>query len=470
MLCPVRWPFGVSILLVPALALAQPFGATDTEFRVNASTTYGQSAPSAAADGNGSFLVVWSDSGADGSGSGIFARRLDDRGTPLGSDFQVNSYTPDTQTSPAVAALSTSAFVVVWQSGGTVDHEDGDLTGVYARRMSESAFLGAAFRVNVYTTGAQSLPSVAADSTGAFVVVWQDTLATTLAHAFGVTGQRFSSTGARVGPPFRVNTSSTNSHRQPVVAESSAGAFTVFWKNVTLSDDVYAQRFTSAGAPSGTNFLVSSGHSVDGTDQIAAAWGPNGFMVAWKKNGTGVQNIFARRYSATGVSQGGEFQVDGGASYASEPSVVFDSSGGFLVSWTADDGDLEGVWARRFDSTGTALGAEFRVNTTTTSAQGSSAVAESAKGRYLLVWESNPTDGDGSGVFAQRACKSVAGDADGNGTIDVADVFYLINNLFAGGPAPVTSCDVNGDTMTDIADVFFLINYLFAGGPVPVCA
>ncbi|HNX50316.1 MAG TPA: hypothetical protein PKL08_09135 [Thermoanaerobaculaceae bacterium] len=29
------------------------------------------------------------------------------------------------------------------------------------------------------------------------------------------------------------------------------------------------------------------------------------------------------------------------------------------------------------------------------------------------------------------------GDLNGNGAIDVQDVFYLINFLFAGGPAPV---------------------------------
>jgi hypothetical protein len=62
----------------------------------------------------------------------------------------------------------------------------------------------------------------------------------------------------------------------------------------------------------------------------------------------------------------------------------------------------------------------------------------------------------------------IEGDVDGNGSIDVADVFYLVNYLFAGGPAPVCSGDVDGSTSTDIADVFYLINYLFAGGPPPV--
>ncbi len=61
-----------------------------------------------------------------------------------------------------------------------------------------------------------------------------------------------------------------------------------------------------------------------------------------------------------------------------------------------------------------------------------------------------------------------AGDVNGDGEINVQDVFYLINALFAGGPAPIGSGDVNGDTQVNVSDVFYLINYLFAGGPAPV--
>jgi hypothetical protein len=60
------------------------------------------------------------------------------------------------------------------------------------------------------------------------------------------------------------------------------------------------------------------------------------------------------------------------------------------------------------------------------------------------------------------------GDANGDGARDVADVFYIINYLFAGGPVPHGRANVNGDSAIDVADVFYLINYLFAGGPAPV--
>jgi hypothetical protein len=59
------------------------------------------------------------------------------------------------------------------------------------------------------------------------------------------------------------------------------------------------------------------------------------------------------------------------------------------------------------------------------------------------------------------------GDANGDGYVDVSDVFYLINFLFAGGPIPLGRANVNGDASLDISDVFYLVNFLFAGGPPP---
>jgi hypothetical protein len=60
------------------------------------------------------------------------------------------------------------------------------------------------------------------------------------------------------------------------------------------------------------------------------------------------------------------------------------------------------------------------------------------------------------------------GDVNGDGSFNVADVFYLINFLFAGGPPPVGESDMNGDGVVDVADVFYAINALFAGGAAPI--
>ncbi len=60
------------------------------------------------------------------------------------------------------------------------------------------------------------------------------------------------------------------------------------------------------------------------------------------------------------------------------------------------------------------------------------------------------------------------GDGNGDGVTDIADVFYLIQYLFAGGPAPQGDADANGDGTLDVGDLFYLINYLFGGGPPPI--
>jgi hypothetical protein len=65
----------------------------------------------------------------------------------------------------------------------------------------------------------------------------------------------------------------------------------------------------------------------------------------------------------------------------------------------------------------------------------------------------------------------VAGDANGDGVINVTDVVYLINYLFLipPGPAPIPleAGDVNCDGFVNVTDVVYLINYLFIDGPPP---
>lgn len=63
------------------------------------------------------------------------------------------------------------------------------------------------------------------------------------------------------------------------------------------------------------------------------------------------------------------------------------------------------------------------------------------------------------------------GDANADTKITVADVVYLINYLFKGGPppSPLIKGDVNADGRVTVADVVYLVSYLFKGGPVPHC-
>ncbi|MCC6962433.1 MAG: right-handed parallel beta-helix repeat-containing protein [candidate division Zixibacteria bacterium] len=70
-------------------------------------------------------------------------------------------------------------------------------------------------------------------------------------------------------------------------------------------------------------------------------------------------------------------------------------------------------------------------------------------------------------VFSFRVMK--IGDPDGNGQISISDAVFLINYIFAGGPAPVPllSGDADCSGAISISDAVYLINYIFAAGPAP---
>ncbi|HKC24925.1 MAG TPA: hypothetical protein VKF32_09295, partial [Thermoanaerobaculia bacterium] len=69
-------------------------------------------------------------------------------------------------------------------------------------------------------------------------------------------------------------------------------------------------------------------------------------------------------------------------------------------------------------------------------------------------------------VKSATSC-SIHGDSNGDHVLAVADVFFDINFLFAGGPRPAGFSDVDANGVLNVTDVFYLINYLFAGGPSP---
>ena len=68
------------------------------EFQVNTYTYDLQRDAAVASDGAGNFVVVWEGGySQDGSGRGVFGQRFDATGTPLGSEFQANTFSTNDQ-------------------------------------------------------------------------------------------------------------------------------------------------------------------------------------------------------------------------------------------------------------------------------------------------------------------------------------------------------------------------------------
>lgn len=85
----------------------------------------------------------------------------------------------------------------------------------------------------------------------------------------------------------------------------------------------------------------------------------------------------------------------------------------------------------------------------------------------LFVFRLTASSPSGTSVTLVSLAVSPNGDVNGDKLVTAADIFYLINYLFAAGAVPLGPGDVNGDGALTPADIFYLINYLFAGGPPP---
>jgi hypothetical protein len=208
---------------------------------------------------------------------------------------------------------------------------------------------------------------------------------------------------------FQVNTYTTSVQYLPAVAAGADGDFVVVWTSYQDEGSlgVFGQRYTSAGAAVGTEFQVNTYTTSAQFAPAAAADADGGFVVVWtsdEQDGSD-RGVFGQRYTSAGTAVGAEFQVNTFTTFAQrDPAVAADADGDFVVVWDSyeQDGSNRGVFGRRYTSAGSAVGPEFQVNTFTTFAQRDPAVAADADGGFVVVWTSDEQDGSSLGVFGRR--------------------------------------------------------------------
>ena len=71
-------------------------------------------------------------------------------------------------------------------------------------------------------------------------------------------------------------------------------------------------------------------------------------------------------------------------------------------------------------------------------------------------------------VMRVRWDHHLVGDVNNDGVTNEADMFYLINYFYGGGPAPVQGGDVDGNGTINTNDLTYLVSYLLGRGPTPM--
>jgi len=400
-----------------ALAQLLPVG---DEFQVNAYTTSAQQLPAVASNAAGDFVVAWQSvgsGGTDASGLSIQAQQFAADGTPVGGEFQVNSYTTNDQQVPDVGTDAAGNFVVSWYSYGSPGTDtSGD--SVQAQLYDLNGLpVGSQFQVNTYTTEHQRRSALVFDAQGNFTIVWAGWAPS---GDTDIQGQRYDAGGVPLGGEFLINTYTTNRQQRPDIAADPEGNFVVVWQSFgsngsdTSDDSIQGRRYDADGNPLSSQFQVNTYTTNGQRNPAVGVDGAGNFVVVWGSLGssgsdTSFSSILGQRYDASGLPVGAEFQVNTSTSgYQQYPSVAHDSDGDFVVAWqsevsTGSDASGLSIQAQHFSANGTPLGGESQVNTYTTSNQQFPDTATNHEGRFVVTWESFGSSGSDSDTFSIQA-------------------------------------------------------------------
>lgn len=293
------------------------------------------------------------------------------------------------------------------------------------------------FRVNTSTDGAQKKSKVAVDAAGNYVVVWESMPTITGEEAYDACGDDY----------ICFNTVSQNNRLSGADGDGSG---------------IIGQRFRADGVPLGAEFQVNSftrddirnTHSFDGTayfelngqDTPDIAMNASGqFVVVWESHEQDgdVNGVFAQRYNAGGQPVGGEFQVNTtSAGEQDDPSVAIRDDGSFVVAWThnADDNEENTkVHYRAFTADGNPVSDSQAIGTYNTNEVH---IAASSSGEVTIAWEDDDFNiqnvGPASIIKFQRLNNSSipignVGSVTHDNSVDSFDVAYLANNQLVFG-------------------------------------
>ncbi|WP_169735997.1 Ig-like domain-containing protein, partial [Legionella lansingensis] len=202
-----------------------------------------------------------------------------------------------------------------------------------------------------------------------------------------------------------VNTTTNSNQSDPVVTALSGGGYVVAWEGRGASDTtgVYGQIYNDAGSKIGSEFRINS--STSGNQQnVSVATTSSGFIATWDSasgaldsSGTGV---YARVFNSNGVG-GSEFRINQSTSGNQQNSqVIVLDDGKIAVVWESVESGAPNIYARFFNSSGTALTNEIRINTNLSNNQQRPSISQVGD-KVVITWEDNANSSNGYDIKAQ---------------------------------------------------------------------
>lgn len=451
----------------PGFGFGQSLESIDGASLVNETTIGEQTNHQIAELEDGGYVVVWQDTDGDftdgDQGTRILLQRYDADGNRVFGEHIVDPNEAGAQLEPDVVGLADGGYLVVWTQedvggGSEIFAERYNSAGV--RVLFDGVSLGSPseFRVNQNTSNQQFGAVATALSDGGFVIAW-----TTLDGAIdadgGVVGRVYDAAG-NAADEFRINDTIGGVQQDVQLLALDGGRFVAGWLDESGGGSDAKIKFFDPGNPfSGSEITLNDTGAQSPSDIQLTQLDSGTILVSWEAassldgDGTG---IFGIRFDVSGnpIDSSATLINQVTAGDQSGHSIVGLGQGEFIAFWSSDDGDVDGtgVKALRFDSTLSAVGSEFSVNSHGFGDQTNPEAIVLASGEIVAVW--NSSDGDngngsfGNGIFHDRFIPVASGTedlpipldlnietADGDGSESITSI------LISGIPDGVTLTD-----------------------------
>ncbi len=212
----------------------------------------------------------------------------------------------------------------------------------------------------------------------------------------------------KVGGESQVNLYTTLDQKGPAVALLGNGNFVTIWESYGQDGDgngIYGQILDGTGGKVGSEFHVTTYTTSTQMSPDVKGLNNGNFVVVWDSDWQdGDQDgIFGQLFDSSGTKVGNEFRLNTNTvGQQQNPSVAALGNGYFVVTWTSyGDGDSYGIFGQILTESRSGVGGEFQINTYTTNAQLDSSVSALGNNKFVVVWDSYGQDGDQEGIFGQ---------------------------------------------------------------------
>jgi len=197
-----------------------------------------------------------------------------------------------------------------------------------------------------------------------------------------------------VGTNFQISDDTGRiDQNEPAIAVTSSGDFVITWQEYRSGNyDIFAQHYTGGGIEAGENYKINDDtNSINQADPVIAVDRSGNFIIVWRDNRRGLDDIYVQMYDSNGAALGVNFRVNNeldDTMQAGDPSIALDDSGNFIITWNEDRNNNYYICAQRYAGNGDRIGENFQVNDNIKSTwKWDTVVAVDKTGKFIILWQ-----------------------------------------------------------------------------------